>query len=172
MSTKTLITTLLCITSFASFAATQVYKKVMPDGTIVYTDEPIEEAEVMMVEPVPTVPAFKAPKNDTSSAPQTEPQLQEYTELNIISPSNGSAFHSGSGTVEINFSSTPALRNGHIYKVFLGSRLLAEQTGTQLTVNNIDRGTHSLSVHIVNRAGKVIKTSSSSFTIHRPSKKR
>ncbi|WP_156492594.1 DUF4124 domain-containing protein, partial [Oleiphilus sp. HI0080] len=55
-----LVALTLLLLSQPSLSATKVYKKVMPDGSISYSDEAQDDAEVLNVEPVPTVPAFKA----------------------------------------------------------------------------------------------------------------
>lgn len=160
----------LLVTS-TSFSATQVYKKVLPDGSTSFSDEEQENAELIMVEPVPTVPAFKVPPNSNASSndDNNDNQSLNYNKLEILSPSNNAAFHTSSGTVEINIESTPELHSGHRFKIFLGNNLLAEQRGTQVVANNVPRGTHQLSVNIVDRSGSVIKSTNSRFTIHRPS---
>lgn len=164
-----LITAALLLFSQASLGATPVYKKVMPDGSISYSDEAQEDAEVMMVEPVPTVPAFKAPPKDRSAEVEEEPKPKNYyASLTITSPTHDSAFNSGSGTVDIQFKTNPSLIRGHRFKIFLDSQIVGEQTERSLTLTNVDRGTHQLSVHIVDQAGSVLKSATNTFTLHRP----
>ena len=170
MTPRISVFALALIISSTGFSATQVYKKVLPDGSTSFSDEEQDNAEVIMVEPVPTVPAFKAPPS-SSQSPSDDGDTQDltYSKLEILSPSNNAAFHTGSGTVEVNIESVPELHKGHRFKIFLGNNLLAEQRGTQVVANNVPRGTHQLSVNIVDRSGSVVKSTNSSFTIHRPS---
>ena len=164
-----LITVALLLLSQASLAATPVYKKVMPDGSISYSDEAQEDAEVMMVEPVPTVPAFKAPPREASNEVAEEPKPKNfYASVTITSPTHDSAFNSGSGTVDIQFRTNPSLIRGHRFKIFLDSQIVGEQTENSLTLTNVDRGTHQVSVHIVDQAGSVLKSATNTFTLHRP----
>lgn len=171
ISHATLLTFILSgLISSSAFSGTTVYKKVMPDGTVVYSDEEIGGAEKLNVEPVPTIPALKLNRSEqTNSGKTPSVNAQGYSSLEIIAPSNGSAFHSGSGTVEISVSSTPELKSGHVFKYFLNQQILSEQRDSQLILENVDRGTHSLSVHIADQSGQVLKSSTSTFTIHRPS---
>lgn len=164
-----LIAFTLLLIAQPSLSATKVYKKVMPDGSISYSDEAQDDAEVLNVEPVPTVPAFKAPPSESKPEVKTEEKPKNfYASLTILSPENDTAFNSGSGTVEVKFKNNPSLIRGHKYKIFLGSLLLSEQTENSFVTSNVDRGTHQLSVHIVDQAGRVLKSATNTFTLHRP----
>lgn len=152
-----------------SVSATKVYKKVMPDGSISYSDEAQENAEVLNVEPVPTVPAFKVPPSEAKPVTETEQKPKNfYASLTILSPEHDTAFNSGSGTVEVKIKNNPSLIRGHKYKIFLDSQLLSEQTESTFVTSNVDRGTHQLSVHIIDQAGRVLKSTTNTFTLHRP----
>lgn len=155
-------------------ANTTVYKKVMPDGSISFSDEAQSGAETIEVGPVTTVPAITPQLNEITDSPNESSAdvTSGYTSLSITTPSHNSAFNSGSGTVDISVSASPSLRNSDRFKFFLGRELLSEQQGTTLTINNVSRGSHELSVHIVDRSGKVLKTTTNTFTIHRPKVKR
>jgi len=169
----TLSKLIACITlsliALSTAATTTVYKKVMPDGSISYSDEAQSGAEAVEVGPITTVPAIT-----TQNKAQTRIQNPDiatslgYSSLSITEPSHNSAFNSGSGTVNIAVAATPNLHQGHSFKFFLDRELLSEQSATQLTINNVSRGTHDLSVHIIDQAGKVLKTTTNTFTIHRP----
>lgn len=159
----------LLLASQSAIGTTKVYKKVMPDGSISYSDEAQENAEVLNVEPVPTVPAFKAPPSDATPEEEPDPKPKNfYASLQIVSPQHDSAFNSGSGTVEIQIKTSPKLLRGHRFKIFLGSQIIGEQRENVLVVNNVDRGTHQLSVHIVDQSGSVLKSTTNTFTLHRP----
>lgn len=164
-----LVALTLLLLSQPSLSATKVYKKVMPDGSISYSDEAQDDAEVLNVEPVPTVPAFKAPPSEAKPEVEAEEKPKNfYASLTILSPENDTAFNSGSGTVEVKIKNNPSLIRGHKYKIFLGNQLLSEQTENSYVTSNVDRGTHQLSVHIVDQAGRILKSATNTFTLHRP----
>lgn len=169
ISTLPLITLTLLLAAQPSLSATKVYKKVMPDGSVSYSDEAQDGAEVLSVEPVPTVPAFKVPQSEAKPKIDAVEQPKNfYASLTILSPEHDTAFNSGSGTVEVRFKNNPSLIRGHKYKIFLDSHLLAEQTENSFITSNVDRGTHQLSVHIVDQVGRVLKSTTNTFTLHRP----
>ena len=175
---RTLYGPLTKLSSFALFliatislaGATQVYKRVMPDGSVSYSDEPQEGAQAITIQAITTVPALKI-DNISNETNEAKTEQYKYTSLKITNPENNSAFNSGSGTVRIAYTSTPSLLNGHKFKVFFGRELVAEHTATEVILPHIDRGTHTISVHIVDRADAILLSNSSTFTIHRPSKK-
>ena len=102
MTPRILVFALALIISSTGFSATQVYKKVLPDGSTSFSDEEQDNAEIIMVEPVPTVPAFKVPPSTSQPlADDGDTQDLSYSKLEILSPSNNTAFHTGSGTVEV-----------------------------------------------------------------------
>lgn len=169
--TKSIVSSLFLLAlTIGLSGATKVYKTVNPDGSISFSDEPSEHSETIEVQDATTVPALKLPPSSTNTQQADTTTKELYRSLKILSPSNDSAFHSGSGTVNISFTSSPELRPSHIYKIFIDNQLVGEQRTTSLIVDNVFRGTHQLSVQISDASGKIIKSSSISFTMHRPSK--
>lgn len=159
---------LLTLTAMSTQAATTVYKVKNPDGSISYSDQPQDNAEMMQVEPVPTVPAVpvnlapaNSPEEDTSTA-------QAYRNFAIVAPGNNEAFHSPQGTVEIRVALDPTLQDGHMLEYWLDGKLHQSSQAHALQLTNVDRGTHTVQVKIVDTSGVVLENRSSSFTVHRP----
>lgn len=159
---------LFTLTVMSTHAATTVYKIKNPDGSISYSDQPQENAEVMQVEPVPTVPAvpvYLAPENvseeDTSTA-------EAYRSFVIVAPGNNEAFHSPQGTVEIRVALEPSLQDGHMLEYWIDGKLHQSSQAHALQLSNVDRGTHTVQVKIVDTSGVVLENRSSTFTVHRP----
>lgn len=151
-----------------SQGTTTVYKIKNPDGSVSYSDQPQDDAEVMNVEPISTVPAFQASDIPSASKELAEDTKAIYTELDIVNPGHDTAFYSGNGQVTISTKLTPALRKGHQFQFRLDGQNLATQTSGSYTVPLVDRGTHTLVVSVVDRNLKTLISKSSTFTIHRP----
>jgi len=152
----------------------EVYRHVDAQGNVTFSDEPIEGGEAVDVKPVTTV---TLPKPQTVR--ETEKLREEvkregavYESVSFVQPQNEQAFHSGSGDVRFEVTSTPGLQAGHKYEVTLDGQPVAQTSSGSVVVNNIFRGTHEARVHIVDENGVQVKTGSPiSFTVHRPSVK-
>lgn len=151
----------------------EVYRHVDAQGNVTFSDEPMDGGEPVTVKPVTTItlPKPQDVQDPPAVAEEVEREGAGYNQVSILSPNDGEAFHSGSGNVQFRVSSTPALKPGHKYEVTLDGQPLGQGTSGALTVNNIDRGTHEATVHIVNEDGIRVKSGDSiSFTVHRPSR--
>lgn len=151
----------------------EVYRHVDAQGNVTFSDEPMDGGETIKVKPVTTVTLPKP--EDVSDAPRVIEEAQEqgaaYDSVSIVSPADGDAFQSGSGNVEVQVTSSPALRDGHRYEVTLDGQPVGQTTAGSVTINHIDRGTHEAAAHIINQDGIRIRSGDTiSFTVHRPSR--
>lgn len=161
--------TLLSLAATSLNAATTVYKVKNPDGTISYSDQPQDNAEVMQVEPVPTVPAVPVDRSLYDSKPvDDDASANAYSSFVITSPANDQAFQSPEGIVEIRVALEPSLQDSHTLEYWFDGNLHQSTQAPAVQLNNVDRGTHTVQVKIVDGTGKVIENRSSTFTIHRP----
>lgn len=167
---------LLSVSSLAqqapSEALTKVYKVVGDDGQVTFSDQPNHDSETLLISPVPTVPALQPIDTSGSSEKISQQQsvtMNAYKNLSILSPANGSAFYSGSGEVDVIVEVEPALVKGDKVQVFLDGQLIKQGSQLQFKLQTVARGTHQLQVKLASSTGKVIKTSQSEFTVHRPS---
>lgn len=161
-----LIYTPLCHAQESNEATTTVYKVIKADGSVSYSDQPQAQAQKLEVAPVPTVPAYRPPAPSNSSTPSYA--MPAYKSLNIIEPANLSAFNSGSGNISVSVQAIPALKSGDSFRFLLNGESVATQTSPQLLLQTLSRGTHSLTVQLINPNSDVLLEASSSFTIHRP----
>lgn len=160
---------MLLVSAMVLAESTTVYKTVNPDGSITYSDQPSGYAEKLEVQPVPTVPAIKVPRKTFSASNKETKRSGTYTSLEILSPGHDTAFYSGNGDVNVSVLLEPALSNGHQFQYSLDGRVVATQAASSLMLNTLDRGTHSVSVAVIDRESKVVLSRSSTFTVHRPS---
>lgn len=171
---RSLLIGLAAILAFSATAdTTRVYKTVNPDGSVSYSDQPSERAKAMDVRPVETVPAFREiPSNPGASTKPTPEPRSFYRELNIVKPTNESAFWSGNGEVEIAVSLQPALRSTDRLQIVLDGKEQQSLRELKTVLSNVDRGTHQLEVRVVSAQGDVLQRTQHTFTLHRPSVKR
>lgn len=160
---------LLCL--LAAFAAqAQIYKKVLPDGTVVFTDEPMDGAEPIKVQPLPT---YRAPpaKTKSESSPAERPapeagatkQPTTYKHFAIQAPSNDATVRDNSGAVPVTLGMEPALatEEGHTVSLLLdGKPVAAPGTATSFTLEAVDRGSHTLEAVLLDATGKTLRRSS------------
>lgn len=172
---------LIALTLLPSGAAMgdDIYRQEDEDGNVTYTDEPPDdESEPVELEPLPQM---NIPTSNRSSRPADDPGEEQdesgdaepedaYESLAISEPEHDSAFWRGGGEVTVRIHSEPELSEGHQYQLEFDGETIEETRNTSITLENVDRGTHEMSVHILDASGEVIQSSDRTrFTLHRPS---
>lgn len=177
-------------------ASAAVYKSVGPDGKITYSDQTREGAERIDFLPTPSpappaAPALPVPISpipaaqpdatpplsgtpDLTSPPAAQkPIFAGYREFSILSPENDAAVRENSGKVDILLALEPAfnLEAGHKISVLLDGRSVIEGAiSLQLSLDNVDRGTHFLQALVSDFSGAVlVKTPTVIFHLKRVS---
>ena len=152
-------------------ASAEVYRWVDPTGQVHYSDQPTPGASPVELR---GTSVYKAPKLPTSggtkpagaSSDQTAQQQIKYTQIEVVSPADDETVRSNEGTVAVSVELRPGLAQGHKLRIFLdGTASADELPTTQITLQNVDRGTHSLAVAVVDPAGKELLRSAS-VTFH------
>ena len=136
-----------------SLQAATVYKYMDEDGNLVFTDEPVEGAEKLNVQPVPTVPAVPVPAS--SGEPQQQEKPFSYNQITIVTPSAGENFVNNGGKVTIQVAMSPELRpSDKLQLYFNGEPKGKPQSSTVFDFNNLYRGEYVTRVVAVNEAGE------------------
>ncbi len=166
LSQRALPRWLLCaaLLSLMAPAAAEIYKRVLPDGSIVYSDEPSPQAEVVELPPLQTIPATPliTPASKGQQIIKAGDDAFSYRLLRITSPHNDQQIRENSGRVVVTVNVQPALRvkAGHRLVLKLDGKVVAMASGGQrFTLENVDRGTHQLVAEIQDRKGRPLKTS-------------
>ena len=158
----------------AILAQAEIYSCKDAEGNIIYTDTPggcsnAEEVEVDTLPTlIPTKPVVSTSQNNTNNTKPEDKNL--YADLIITSPSNDSVVRDNQGNVTINFRSTPGLqtRNGHKFVVTMDGAEVYSGTSTIAALKNVDRGTHSIGVKVINADGSTqISATPVKFTLQR-----
>jgi len=175
MKTSLITGLIILYLPFASVA--QMYKSVGPDGTVTYSDQAQKNAKPLELSPISTIHTDKKTTASNSRAEKEKRKDQKpevrYSTFKIISPAHNSTIRENSGSVSVRLEITPKLSTnlGHTVSINLDGKLLIKGQSIQATLNNLDRGTHTVLAHIHNKQGKIIRsTSSVLFQLQRFSK--
>ena len=144
--------------------ARDVYKWTNEEGVVIYSDIPQEGAERIRVNTGRQVPASRsgAEQGEAQSGSGDEAEAITYESLEIIQPADDATIRSNEGMVAVGLSLSPALGQGHEVKIIVdGTELEGGMKGTQFTLNNLNRGTHSLQTRVVDAQGNELITSNS-----------
>lgn len=136
-----------------SVTAETVYKKINPDGSVVFTDQKSTDSEEVKVRK-PT--SFSPPRLPALTLPTKKLSPSFNYEISIRKPANDSTILNTSNVV-VSVSVQPELKSGsgHRIRYKLGIQsLISDETG--VIFKNVDRGTHNIYVSIIDLKGEVV----------------
>lgn len=161
------LATLLSLTAQA-----EVYRIVAPDGSITFTDQPGPGAEAVELPPIMT---YTPPPRETKVEEQ-EPEALEalpYRHFSVAAPADESTIRDNQGNLSMRLRLEPPLQAGlghRIQFVVDGVEQGEPTTSAAATFQNLDRGSHRLSAHILDAQGNVLETASPvTVFVHRAS---
>jgi hypothetical protein len=154
-------------------ASAEVFMYVDAQGNRVFTDQP----KSGNAKRVPLTKSNRIAANSTSAAPllaQSSPEVQalfHYEVLRILIPEPDATIRSNTGEVIVSATNEPALQPGHRYRLLLDGQPTAEPgLSPVFPLSNIDRGSHTLSVEILDEQGRIVeRTASQPFHMQRTS---
>jgi hypothetical protein len=145
--------------------ARDVYKYISEDGEVIYSERYHPEAERIKV-----TDKKKSAAPPDEQADEARAAAGDYATFTIVQPGNDETIRNEEGTVPVGISLSPDLAEGHVIHLYVdGTKLDAEIKQTQLTLQQLSRGTHSLQAKIVNSEGVSLKeTDSITFHLRQP----
>lgn len=153
---------MLSLVSLDSLA--EVYKLVDEDGNITYTDQPASAADtatLAKLSPLNQIPTLLASTDDG----ETE-RFAGYSSALIVSPENDSIIPHSQISIIIQLSLSPQLQAGHRVQFwFDGAPQGQPVAATAYQIDNIERGSHSLSARVFNSQGQLL-ISTPSVEVH------
>ncbi|MCB1878697.1 MAG: DUF4124 domain-containing protein [Chromatiaceae bacterium] len=164
------VLTIILLTG-SGIAAAGVYRWVDENGQIHFSDKAQAGAEQIKLKEtsIYTPPA----ESNSGAADQTEQAkgtvdantapkaVVDYEVISVVSPENNQVVRSTEGTVDISVELRPGLQQGHKIRVYLnGTKAAQDLETTQITLQNMDRGTHSLEVSVIDEKNNELKRSS------------
>jgi hypothetical protein len=147
-----------CLCAFP--AAAEVFTYVDAQGNRVYTDQPgsggakrvpLATSNRMSAKPGGAAPAISDKKTETKP-------LFHYDMLRILVPEPDATVRNNAGELIVSVTSEPGLQHGHRYRLLLDGQPTAEPGPSPVfALNNIDRGSHNLSVEILDEQGRTVE---------------
>ena len=160
----------------------EVYRSVDEDGNPVFTDQPTEGAEKIELKEIQTIdrqpvklePAEgTGPTIEVDSTEESVPEeLAGYTGLSITSPQDNESIRENAGNVTVSVAINPELNQsaGHQLVLIMDGTELMKSTSTTFNTSNLDRGTHNVSVAVIDRDGKeILRSNAVTFHLQRHS---
>ena len=138
-----------------------------------YSDVPHRDAELIDAGDLQTYQALRPP----ASVRKPQPKLKAigYKSVRVVSPTNDTTFRDNSDAISVAVALMPLLQTGRGHRLVLlmdGTRQGGPSLGTTFQLTNVDRGSHTLVVQVVDKNNKLLASSPSvTFHMHRTSVK-
>ncbi|MGI9278439.1 MAG: DUF4124 domain-containing protein [Endozoicomonas sp.] len=146
----------------------EIYKTVDKNGNVTFTDSPgaNKKAEPVELTPITSIPSTQT--SNRSTIKRIDDQKENlYPTFTITEPANDSTVRDN-GNFTVKVSLKPSLAIGHNLSLSVnGVQQGKPQRNPQFKLKNINRGTHLLSVAILDRNGKTLKTTNSTVHVQR-----
>lgn len=165
---RTALFSLLLLLSVPALA--QIYKYTDDKGNTVFTNQPPEgvAADEVKLPPANTVNIRTPEPPPPLASDQQGERQQPYQTLAIGGIPDEEALRANNGTFVVTAQLEPLLQRGHRILFLLdGIPQAAPSTATALQLNNVDRGTHVLTVEVLADNDQVIQRAEQQFTVQR-----
>lgn len=158
----------------ATAAEGPVYKSVDKEGVVTYTDEPTDAAKRVDLPPVPSVPPLELePIVPPETGASDENRPMAYRQLEVTAPTPDETLRSNPGNIRIAAGLDPVLNiaAGDRLQFYLDGAPVGDPgVAGEIVIRQVDRGTHTASVAVVDAAGNTLQHSASvRFFLHRQS---
>lgn len=141
-------------------ATAEVFTYVDAQGNRVYTDQPGSGN----AKRVPLATSNRMPANPTGASPVVAAKKNEelpsfrYDMLRVLVPEPDATVRSNAGELIVSVTNEPGLQRGHRYRLLLDGQPTAEPgLSPVFALSNIDRGSHNLSVEILDEQGRTVE---------------
>ncbi len=158
---KAIIISILLLSTVCS---AEVYRSVDKEGNVVFSDTPSEHAEPITIDVAPSYspPTFEPLQTDVQTEKEPAIPVPAY-QISITSPVQNQTFQNPESiTVKVNIKPNLSAQRGDklVFKLD-GVSVTEPQTQPSAALQNIDRGSHIVLAQIVDKNGKVLKSSKS-----------
>ncbi|MDN7125891.1 DUF4124 domain-containing protein [Pseudidiomarina sp. 1APR75-33.1] len=153
--------TLLAVLTFVSLllvgavSEAQVYRKVLEDGTVIYTDQKQEGAERININ---TVTSDFAPvtrtQTETSDDEASDAEQQVEASVEIVSPEHEATVRDNRGRMNVAWAESVRNVRGRVsFKLFVDNQVAYEGPASGVSLEGLNRGEHRLQVRMYNEQG-------------------
>jgi len=140
-----------------------IYKQVLPDGSIVFSDQ--KEVGATEID-VPPTQGYHAkplhPGTQTDRVKRPQQSDKPYSKFRITAPEDDATIRKNAGNIEVNIELQPGLNQkaGHHIALTLDDRLIrSPSASTHILLKNLDRGTHKLQALVVDAQNNTLMRS-------------
>ena len=149
-------------------AVAEVYRSVDAEGNVTYSDKPHDGAKKVEVNEPTIIPSTR--NQIRLNAGETTKKASPYTTVEIVTPANEETLRNVQ-SVSVSGLLVPGLQTsfGHRAQLlFDGSPIREPGSSLRATLNEVDRGTHTLQLIVIDTAGTTIARSPvSTFFLHK-----
>lgn len=155
---------LLIILLVTSFAQAQVYRTVDKNGNVIFSDVEEDNAEEVIIDIAPsyTAPTIIPTQEIEQELDNAVIEVPKY-KVTITSPAHNETFQNPE-SIDVIVNVSPELnipRADNILFKLDGKAIGSAQSATSTTLTGLERGSHILVASVVDKTGKVIKSSKS-----------
>ncbi|MBD9587418.1 DUF4124 domain-containing protein [Pseudomonas sp. PDM03] len=150
---------LLAACLIALSASAEVFTYIDAQGNRVFTDQPGSGN----AKRVPLATSNRMSANPTAAPVIAEKKTEarpmfRYDMLRVLVPEPDATIRSSAGELIVSITSEPGLQRGHRYRLLLDGQPTAEPGPSPVfALSNIDRGSHNLSVEILDEHGRIVE---------------
>lgn len=161
----------MALTIAAGVAEARIYKWIMPDGTVQYSDRPQEQdAQEVKLSPLVTYSPVPIPEREAPAQEAPAPAGEGYDSFSISSPANDTAVRDNAGNLTLNFAVVPSLEKGHAIDIYVDGIKFGQSNLPIVTLTNVSRGGHEIYGAIVDENGaELARTETVTITLQRVS---
>ncbi|MDH5326719.1 MAG: DUF4124 domain-containing protein [Gammaproteobacteria bacterium] len=161
------------ITLFLAQAQAAVYKSVDENGNVTYSDMPTSSSSKKIEVPPQTVVPFNPQNLESGTTDNSTQQPVKRTasshQLQITAPTPDQSLQADQGNITLSASLSPGLGGSQELVFLLDGKEVFKGQATQTTLNNIDRGTHTVQAQLLENGAVVLSSESVTFHLQRPS---
>lgn len=150
-------------------ATAQIYKYTDANGNTAYSNQPPDGVKSQPVElpPLNSV-EHKAPPAPPAEATNHEQSRSAYEVLELTNLPTTEALRANNGTFTVNVLIKPRLQGPHLFRLLLDDQPYGQPSNVPiLQLVNIDRGTHSLAVQVIEGEDIVQQSPTVTLTVQR-----
>lgn len=152
---------ILMAVSLVSYAA--VYKWVDKDGVVHYSDEPVNNSEVVQFKSNTqnlVAPVFPQNTSISNDSQKDSTPLTQYT-IGIQSPQEEDTIRDNNGDITIMANISPDLNSGDLLVILMDGKVMGTaQTTPIFSLKNIPRGEHTFMIKAIAQNGRQLASSS------------
>ena len=146
----------------------EVFRLVDAEGNVHFSDQNRKGSQQIELKPATVIGTrVNPPAQPQETSPQSgQNTTAPYENVAIIKPANDESIRSNDGLVNVMIKSNPGLANGDSYRLSMNGEVIKGNLSTGLIpLENVDRGSHTLTVEIIDKSGNSL-ISSEEITFH------